>query len=279
MATRSESPEFDDDEDFQDDDGPRRSSRSGGRRKKSSSTPAWVIVLIVMGGGFFLICPCLIALLLPAVQQAREAARRSQSRNNLKQIGLAAHNFLDSNQHFPPRNIEEETQPGEAMHSWTTDMLPYLDQGPLHESIQYAQPWNDPANRLPFATVIPSLINPSNPTAPIGVGGYAVTHYAANSQVMSDQNHLRLRDITDGTTSTILAGDVKDGVKPWGDPSNHRDPAQGLNSGPATFGSYHTGIVHFLMADGSVRAIRVDIDLETLKRLADPGDGQAVQEF
>lgn len=278
MAKRTSSPEFDDD-DFEEEDTPRPSEKKGGRRKPSSSTPTWVIILIVFAGVPLLMCPCLIALLLPAVQQAREAARRTQSRNHLKQIGLAAHNFLAENRHFPPRNTVEDTQPGEAVHSWTTDMLPFLDQGALHQSIQYAQPWNDPANKLPFGTVVPVLINPSNPTTPIDAGGYAVSHYAANSHVMSDQNHLDIRDITDGTSNTILAGDVKEGAKPWGDPSNHRDPAQGLNSGPATFGSYHTGVVHFLMADGSVQAISVDINPETLKRLGDPADGQVLEAY
>ena len=78
----------------------------------------------------------LIALLLPAVQQAREAARRSQCKNNLKQMGLALHNYLDTHKVFPPGNLGRCTTPdlnatGKVM------LLPYLDQGPLYNKCNF----------------------------------------------------------------------------------------------------------------------------------------------
>ncbi len=90
----------------------------------------------------------LIALLLPAVQQAREAARRTQCKNNLKQIGLAMHNYLDVNQCFPPgylgfpatnlgtcSTINNKTQRAQGW-GWGTYLLPYIDQGNLYNQIQ-----------------------------------------------------------------------------------------------------------------------------------------------
>lgn len=79
----------------------------------------------------------LIALLLPAVQQAREAARRSQCKNNLKQIGLALHNYHGTYQMFPAAFIYSASVIGNAdsMYGWGTSILPYIDQAPLYTAI------------------------------------------------------------------------------------------------------------------------------------------------
>jgi prepilin-type N-terminal cleavage/methylation domain-containing protein/prepilin-type processing-associated H-X9-DG protein len=88
----------------------------------------------------------LIALLLPAVQQAREAARRTQCRNNLKQIGLALHNYHDSNKAFPPGYVDRNGDPNSTPDNdqgpgwgWATFLLPYLDQGPAYNQINFNQ--------------------------------------------------------------------------------------------------------------------------------------------
>src|SRR6188472_548040 len=83
----------------------------------------------------------LIALLLPAVQQAREAARRSQCKNNLKQLGLALHNYHDTSNTLPPGWIAVPTMSGNTNASapcwgWGTMILPGLDQAPLYSSMQ-----------------------------------------------------------------------------------------------------------------------------------------------
>ncbi len=78
----------------------------------------------------------LIALLLPAVQQAREAARRSQCRNNLKQIGLAMHNYHDTFNMFPPGNIASIVSGWGP--SWYMRILPYVDQAPLYNRLNFS---------------------------------------------------------------------------------------------------------------------------------------------
>ncbi|MCA8999704.1 MAG: DUF1559 domain-containing protein, partial [Planctomycetaceae bacterium] len=77
----------------------------------------------------------LIALLLPAVQQAREAARRTQCKNNLKQIGLALHNYHDVFSSFPPGTVH--CNGGEWGVSWWAMILPYLDQAPLYNGLEF----------------------------------------------------------------------------------------------------------------------------------------------
>src|SRR6201996_1630152 len=76
----------------------------------------------------------LIALLLPAVEQAREAARRTQCKNNLKQMGLALHNYHDTNNTFPPGWIGQSTAAYSGF-GWNTMLLPSIDQGPLYNSL------------------------------------------------------------------------------------------------------------------------------------------------
>src|SRR6266487_2467467 len=78
----------------------------------------------------------LVALLLPAVQQAREAARRSQCRNNLKQIGLALHDYHSTHNVFPPGYVAGAAYPATSNGwSWCAQLLPYLDQASLYHSI------------------------------------------------------------------------------------------------------------------------------------------------
>lgn len=261
-----------------DDESVERSPRKKGGKKKASGMPVWLLVLLIFMGSSVLICPCLIALLLPAVQQAREAARRTQARNHMKQMGLAMHNFHDTYRHFPPLNVEGETQPGQQVQSWMTDMLPYLEQGPLHSQVQYGLSWNDPGNKQAFGTVVPTYLNPSEPTPPINSNGYAVAHFAANSYVISENRHSQIREFIDGTSNTMLMGTVDDGFKPWGDPTNSRDPGLGFQGGPNAFGSRHAGVVIVLMADGSVRMVSKNTDPEILKLLGDPADNQVISD-
>src|SRR5579863_9248252 len=105
----------------------------------------------------------LVSLLIPATQQAREAARRSQCKNNLKQIGLALHNYHDAFGSFPPAFVADAN--GKPMHSWRVLILPYLDQLPLYKEYNFSEPWDGPnnsrlLNRMPPAFSCPSHSGP-----------------------------------------------------------------------------------------------------------------------
>ena len=126
----------------------------------------------------------LIALLLPAVQQAREAARRTQCRNNLKQLGLAIHNYHDVFGQFPmsydgtlgyPTSAPASDVPDWLGISWITSALPYIDQANLYQQIKdhldnptvAGAGYDHPVVKEAALTVLPALICPSNPQAKI----------------------------------------------------------------------------------------------------------------
>ena len=88
----------------------------------------------------------LVALLLPAVQQAREAARRSQSKNNMKQIGLAMHNYHDTYNHFPAGTVENDGLEVTERLSWMVSILPFLEQAALYNQIDMKEGFSSATN-------------------------------------------------------------------------------------------------------------------------------------
>lgn len=90
-------------------------------------------VLVVLA-----ILACLAALTMPAIRQSREPTRRSHCKNNLKQIGLALHNYLDAYGSFPPPFTLDAN--GNRLHSWRTLILPFIDQAPLYNQIDLTKP-------------------------------------------------------------------------------------------------------------------------------------------
>lgn len=135
------------------------------RSKRHSKRGFTLIELLVV----IAIIAVLIALLLPAVQQAREAARRTQCKNNLKQLGLALMNYESSHRVFPPARIDLSGLPyipsGFYQNSWTTMCLPYFDQAPLYNSYNFNLCWSDPGNLPVTSTSIPVFLCPSASTA------------------------------------------------------------------------------------------------------------------
>ncbi|MEZ6060448.1 MAG: DUF1559 domain-containing protein [Planctomycetaceae bacterium] len=173
----------------------------------------------------------LIALLLPAIQQAREAARRTQCRNNLKQIGLALHNYHDIYGRFPPgyvaRNVTNmdpataETGPGFA---WGTMLLPQLEQSPLFEHFEFSEDATDDHNLEHGLTPLPAFRCPTDPAPErfalpdgtelstsnyVGIYGYGnVSMMPGNgSGIFFRNSSVRFRDIVDGTSNTVCIGE------------------------------------------------------------------------
>lgn len=205
---------------------------------------------------------------------SRNPARRSASKNNLKQIGLAFHNYHDSHQHFASSTF---TTTGEANHSWQTYLLPFIDQAPLYKQIDTNLPWTHPENRQFFDIIILAYLNPgidhkANPDLP------ALSHYAGNIRLLVPNQNPKISNITDGTTNTILSGEVGTHFKAWGDPTNLRDPALGINKHPNGFGGPSEGGSQFVFADGSVRFLAETIDPKVLKALATPAGGEEIDD-
>ena len=213
-----------------------------------------------------------VALLLPAVQAAREAARRSQCVTNCKQIGMALHNFDAANGRFPAAAITDKA--GRPLLSWRVAILPYLgtpEATSLYARFKLDEPWDSPNNR-PLAREMPTVYRcPSDPVVTTqGMTGYQVV--VGPKTMFTGGEGVRLDEITDGTSNTIMVAETGPDV-PWSAPD---DP--GFNPGGNLFGfkSMHPGGFHVLMADGSVRFVKKSISSAVLGALLTIAGGEIV---
>lgn len=157
-------------------------------------------------------------------------------------------------------------------HSWATRILPFLNY--VSDDIRQDLPWTAAENRKAFQCLLPPVLNPELADGPLrNADGYGLAHYAANSLLVSQATDpAEEREDGDGTSHTILIGEVNQSFSPWADPGNVRDPALGINSAPTGFGGPSgTGGALFLMRDGSYRFLREDTDPAVLRSLSTPG--------
>jgi len=256
------------------------------RRYRFGFTLVELLVVIAIIG-------VLVALLLPAVQAAREAARRSSCSNNLRQIGIGMHNHHDTYGTLPLGWLTTSaTQPNPGW-SWQALILPFIEQGNMYDKLV-----------VDIATAVPATATGTYTTTPIKVfrcpsdagdrtnsnfGNYPTTNYVVNREVhLPDSGNkppaLNFAGITDGTSNTLLVGE-RDFTKNVGasqlvrhsatSASFEGRPGRGLNRknpGGKTgtgdcarleFGSMHPAVVGFVVGDGSVRMISQTIDADT----------------
>ncbi len=239
-----------------------------------------------------------VALLLPAVQQAREAARRSASKNNLKQILLSMHNYHDTFGYFPRGTVDAEKLKPEQRLSWCYSILPFIEQAPLYERLSKLEKekWNSDKSKPLTSVKIPTYLNPAIPSK----AKVAETHYAGMAGVGKDAPLLktdhpragvfgynrvtRIRDLTDGTSNTIAVTEVNKKLGPWaqGGGSTIRSlTKKPYINGPDGIGGPWGGGggVHAAFADGSVRFISEDIDPSVMKALVTIRGGETIGEF
>jgi prepilin-type processing-associated H-X9-DG protein len=209
-----------------------------------------------------------VALLLPAVQAAREAARRAQCVNNLKQIGLAMHNFLSAENHFPPSAIKSAD--GKPLLSWRVAMLPYLENEPLYREFKLDEPWDSPHNKALVARMPKVYACPSDPaTDP------TITHYqviAGPRTLFEGPTGVPISEVTDGTSNTLMVVEAAAGV-PWTKPD---DLAYIPDGTLPVLGSQHAGGENALFADGSVRFLKRSLAAPTLESLITRNGGEVV---
>lgn len=198
--------------------------RTNSRRRGFTLIELLVVIAIIA---------ILIALLLPAVQQAREAARRSQCRNNLKQIGIAMHNYHDTFTVMPPGYVQiPGTNRNEA--TWIAFLLPYLDQAPLYNQADFNACWGcttvNGVNYVLQSQRQPTMSCPSDGIAPLWINVYAKGNYGASNGIgplinvpginasppargakgaFDGNTRTRLGDVTDGSSNTVFVGELR----------------------------------------------------------------------
>jgi prepilin-type processing-associated H-X9-DG protein len=297
-------------------------------KKRTALTLVEVMVVIA-------IIVVLLALLLPAVQNARESANRTACSNNLRQIGLACHlhhhywGSFPSGYHAWPSADPLATEPGWG---WAMHLLPYVEQQDVHALGHCYRPIEDPVNRLICRTAVSLFQCPSDPGLPpsfpiTNAAGRllveaAPTSYAAchgsgeldqipgpTEGVFYRNSRIRLTDITDGASTTIMFGDRawSHAMAPWvgavsgglvrrgprNSPqlnpkgaypapnfcvvqANHINHSNDPDGSLDEFYSEHPGGVNIVFADGSLRFLTNGIDEAVLKALGTRAGGEVV---
>jgi prepilin-type processing-associated H-X9-DG protein len=211
----------------------------------------------------------LVGLMLPAVQSAREAARRAQCSNNLKQIMLAMHNYHSANNFFPHDITDKD---GKPLLSWRVSILPYIDQNDLYNKFKLDEPWDSPHNKELIKEMPPAFLCPSRSKPEPFTTTYR--GFAGTGAVFETGQQIGIQTITDGTSNTIAVAEAKEAVA-WTKPDNLPfDPA----AQPSLYGaaSSHPGGFNVGFCDGSVRFIKNSISTIVFKALITRNGGEVI---
>jgi prepilin-type N-terminal cleavage/methylation domain-containing protein/prepilin-type processing-associated H-X9-DG protein len=266
------------------------------RRARSGFTLIELLVVIAIIG-------VLISLLLPAVQAAREAARRAQCCNNLMQLGIALQNY-ESAHEVLPSGVVNETGPiknlpkGYHM-SWAVQILPFVEQKNVFNHIDFKSSVYNEANTTVRAVFLGVFTCPSDP---FGGGGdspassYAACHHHVEAPIAADNkgvfflnSRIRLDDIPDGTSNTIFLGEKRrDADLGWmsGTRATLRNtgtlpnavalPSQSNPDPVGGYGSLHPGGSNVCFGDGSVRFLKASISATVFQCLGNRMDGEMI---
>jgi prepilin-type processing-associated H-X9-DG protein len=216
------------------------------------------------------------AVLYPSHSVARPAARRTVCKNNLKQIGLAMHNYHDVYQFYPMATYSGEGRMPER--SWRVTVLPFLDQAPLYQKYDQNVAWDAAPNVALQKTVIPSYDCPGRPTKFDQQQRFLAAYSAVTGTGAVFENNRFRSDssITDGISNTLMVVETCGAPVVWSQPQdiNIDTNPVGINlpgavrheSGGA-LSSYHSGGANALLADGSVRFFSQNTSPDILKAL------------
>jgi Protein of unknown function (DUF1559) len=204
--------------------------------------------------------------------RVRDARNRETSSNNLKQLGIAVHNYHATYNKLPADIVGKD---GKPLLSWRVLLLPYLEEDKLYKEFKLDEPWDSRHNH-PLLERMPKVLQ--SPRVTLKAKGYTVYQgfSGPNAVFRPGQPPLRFAGFPDGTSNTILAVETSTAV-PWTKPADipfHRakpmpDLGKALGRQPLV-----------TLADGSVRTLDLKkVSAETLKNLIDPADGQILPDW
>lgn len=238
----------------------------------------------------------LIALLLPAVQAVREAARRASCQNNLRQMGIGLHQYHETLGSFPPGGIEPRSplMPNGRQLAWSVFLLPYVEQKSLYAQLDTGKAFDASENAHAAATLLTIYVCPSVPQGNQLQSGRAPCHYGGiygeritspNSPpkgVMLYDRSIRISEIRDGTSRTlVICEDSESQDGQWINGRNVFDQAFAINQAAAfenDIRSKHPGGANGLLCDGSVRFLAETMELTTLAAICTRAGGEVVED-
>jgi prepilin-type processing-associated H-X9-DG protein len=207
-------------------------------------------------------------LFLPRVGGPREASRRTQCKNNLKQLALALHNYHDFYGCFPPAYIADKQ--GRPMHSWRTLLLPFCEFKPIYQEYRFDEPWNSPHNRK-LAALPLNLFQCPETKHSNSETNYLVV--VGPRTVFPGSKCVKISEITAGTPETVLIVEVDNSGIQWAEPRDlsEVEAARGINptSGIGISSRHKTDGAQIAFADGSVRFLPSDYPPGNLPALFD----------
>lgn len=235
--------------------------------KRRSAGLTLVELLVVIG-----ILGVLIALLIPASRGGgREAARRNQCRNNLKQISLALLNYEAAHGTFPPAyTVDAE---GNRLHSWRTLLLPFIEEQAIYETIDLTKPWDNPANARARETTIDAFVCPSSDLKP---GFTTYQTIVSPDGIFSGSNPRAAAEITDGKAQTILFIDAPESTAVhWMSPEDA--VAEDLIAIDDKTPLQHMFILLVAFLDGHTESLLVDTPETTIRAMLSIAGGETVE--
>ena len=216
---------------------------------------------------------CLYTLALILMPDTREASWRVQCINNLKQIGLAMHNYHEVNGSLPPAAITDKN--GKPLLSWRVALLPYLEASPLHAKFHLDEPWNSPHN-LSLLDLMPNAYRClSDSTLKPGMTGYQAI-IGPDTGFRPDFMPLHFKNFTDELMTTILVGESRHAV-PWTKPEDLPFTMTVSLTGLGSLHGYHDNGFNVLFADGSVKFLKSSINPSVLAALLTRNGNEVVR--
>lgn len=201
-------------------------------------------------------------------ERIKIAQDRKNSTNNLKQIGLAFHNYADFHNKFVANVADDK---GKLLLSWRVLLLPYLDEDVLFKEFKLDEPWDSTHNKK-LIQKMPKVYTPVRGKA--GKGETFYRGFTGPSTIFETGKELRFQSVTDGTSNTILCVEAEKSV-PWTKPDDLPfDPKK--DELPKVGGAMFEAGFNCLICDGSVRFVKKDIAKDTLKALITRDGGEVI---